>query len=42
MYTKVNINEDDDEIAVDASGYTGNFFRTDEKNLLPCSFEFLV
>lgn len=42
MYKKVNIKDDDDEIAVDASGYTGNFFRSNEKNLKPCDMETLV
>ena len=34
MYTKENIEDGDDEdIAIDASGYTGNFYRTnDDKN----------
>jgi hypothetical protein len=44
MYTKVKVSEtDEDEIAVDASGYTGNFHRVNnDKNLKPYSFEELA
>ena len=37
MYVKIKISEtDDDDVAIDTSGYTGNFHRNvDEKNLLP-------
>lgn len=41
MYTKVNINDtDDDDVAIDASGYTGNFHRiNNDKNLKPFTKE---
>lgn len=44
MYKKVKINDnDDDDVAVDASGYTGNFHRAkDDKNLKPFTKEQLV
>ena len=44
MYQKVKINEEDeDDIAIDASGYTGNFHRPkNDANLKPFSREELV
>ena len=41
MYKKVKISDTDDEdVAVDASGYTGNFHRTtNDKDLKPISPE---
>jgi hypothetical protein len=41
MYKKVNIADtDDDEVAIDASGYTGNFHRNrDESHLKPITKE---
>lgn len=41
MYVKVKMNEsDDDDVAIDASGYTGNFHRIiDDKSWLPFSIE---
>jgi hypothetical protein len=38
MYAKVKIGEMDEDVAVDASGYTGNFQRIhNDKSLLPYS-----
>ena len=45
VYTKVKISDtDDDEVAVDACGYTGNLRRErpDEKTLIPVHFDFLI
>ena len=44
MYVKIKISEtDDDDVAVDTSGYTGNFHRTvDEKLLKPYSMDELA
>ena len=44
MYSKVNFDEGEDEdIAIDAPGYTGNFFRiVDEKSLKTCSIDYLA
>ena len=44
MYVKIKISEtDDDDVAIDTSGYTGNFHRTvDEKALLPYSMNELA
>ena len=43
VYTKVKIADtDEDDVAVDASGYTGNFHREARGNLLPYSMEQLA
>lgn len=44
MYKRIKISDtDDDDIAIDASGYTGNFHRIkDDKNLKPYSKEELA
>lgn len=44
MYVKIKISEtDDDDVAIDTSGYTGNFHRNvDEKSLLPYSMNELA
>jgi hypothetical protein len=38
MYKNIEISEDNDDIAMDISGYTGNFHRAVQKNLQDIRF----
>ena len=43
MYSKVNFDDEDEDIAIDAAGYTGKFLRiVDEKLLSGCSIDYVA
>ena len=43
MYSKVNFDDEDEDIAIDAAGYTGKFLRiVDEKLLARCSIDYVA